>query len=109
MRLNAGLITPLATSDSGTAAVWGSKGINPWPQSCLCLTLSGYPSNDDKLNLSCHSDHIHLGIIALQSLASLKNIEFDQTNEINSLLQFVFQKIFVGKTFLFIRSLYLSS
>ena len=33
--------------DPGSAAVWGSKRINPRPQSCLCLTWSGYPSNDD--------------------------------------------------------------
>ena len=32
------LITPLPASDSGSAAVWGSKRINPRPQSCLCLT-----------------------------------------------------------------------
>ena len=42
-----GLITPLSASDSGSAAVWGSKRINPQPQSCLCLAWSGYPSNDD--------------------------------------------------------------
>ena len=41
------LKTPLPASDSGSAAVWGSKSINPRPQSCLCLTWSGYPSNDD--------------------------------------------------------------
>ena len=46
-KLDAGLITPLPASDSGSAAVWGSKRINPMPQSCLCLTCSGYPSNDD--------------------------------------------------------------
>ena len=34
-------------SDSGSAAVWGSKRINPWLQSCLCLTCSGYPSNNN--------------------------------------------------------------
>ena len=47
MKLNAGLITPLPASDSGSATVWGSKKINPRPQSCLCLTWSGYPSNDN--------------------------------------------------------------
>ena len=46
-KLDAGLITPLPASDSGSSAVWGSKRINPRPQSCLCLTCSGYPSNDD--------------------------------------------------------------
>ena len=43
-KLDAGLITPLPASDS---AVWDSKRINPRPQFCLCLTWSGYPSNDD--------------------------------------------------------------
>ena len=47
MKLDAGLITLLPASDSGSAAVWGSKKINPRPQSCLCLTWSGCPSNDD--------------------------------------------------------------
>ena len=42
------LITPLPASDSGSAAAWGSKRINLWPQSCLCLTCSGYPSNDNE-------------------------------------------------------------
>ena len=37
----------LRASDSGRAAVWGSKRINPQPQSCLCLACSGYPSNND--------------------------------------------------------------
>ena len=45
--LNAGLITSLPASDSGGSAVWRSKRINPRPQSCLCLTWSGCPSNDD--------------------------------------------------------------
>ena len=40
-------MTSLPASDSGSTAVWGSKRINPRPQSCLCLTWSGYPSNDD--------------------------------------------------------------
>ena len=34
-------------SDPGSEAVWGSKRINSRPQSYLCLTWSGYPSNDD--------------------------------------------------------------
>ena len=46
-KLDAGLMTPLPASDPGSAAVWGSKRINPRHQSCLCLTWSGYPSNDD--------------------------------------------------------------
>ena len=40
-----------------SAAVWGSKRINPRPQFCLCLACSGYPSNDDdddKLLLKSH-------------------------------------------------------
>ena len=41
------LITSLPTTNSGSSAVWGSKRINPRPQSCLCLTWSRYPSNDD--------------------------------------------------------------
>ena len=47
-KLNAGLITSLPASDLGSAAVWGSKRINPRPQSCLCLAWSGYPSKDDE-------------------------------------------------------------
>ena len=46
-KLDAGLMTSLPASDPGSAAVWGSKRINPRPQSCLCLTWSKYPSNDD--------------------------------------------------------------
>ena len=46
-KLDAGLMTSLPASDLGSAAVWGSKRINPRPQSCLCLTWSEYPSNDD--------------------------------------------------------------
>ena len=46
-KLDAGLMKSLPASDSGSSAVWGSKRINPRPQSCLCLTWSGYPSNDD--------------------------------------------------------------
>ena len=46
-KLDAGLMTSLPASDSGSAAFCGSKRINPQPQSCLCLTCSGYLSNDD--------------------------------------------------------------
>ena len=46
-KLDAGLMTSLPASDPGSTAVWGSKRINPRPQFCLCLTWSGYPSNDD--------------------------------------------------------------
>ena len=35
-KLDAGLVTPLLASDSGSAAVWGSKRINPRPQS-VCV------------------------------------------------------------------------
>ena len=48
-KLDAGLITSLPASDPGSAAVWGSKRINPRPQFCLCLAWSGCPSNDDDL------------------------------------------------------------
>ena len=37
---DAGSITPLPASDSGSIVAWGSKRINPRPQSCLCLTWS---------------------------------------------------------------------
>ena len=46
-KLDAGLITPLPAFDSGSAAAWGSKRKNLWPQSCLCLTWSGCSLNDD--------------------------------------------------------------
>ena len=42
LELDAGLMTSLPASDPGSAAVWGSKRINPRPQSCLCLTWGGY-------------------------------------------------------------------
>ena len=32
----------IAASDLGSTAAWGSKRINFRPQSCLCLTWSGY-------------------------------------------------------------------
>ena len=40
-------LTSLPASDPGSAAVWGSKRINPRPQFCLCLAWSGCPSNND--------------------------------------------------------------
>ena len=46
-KLDAGLITSLPASNPGSAAVWGSKRINPRPQFCLCLAWSGCPSNND--------------------------------------------------------------
>ena len=51
------LITPLPASDSGSAAAWGSKRINPRPQFCLCLTWSGCPSNDDDDDDECFFTH----------------------------------------------------
>ena len=49
-------------SDSGNAVVWGSKRINPRPQSCLYLTLSGYPSNDKRRRRPhhCFASIIHI-------------------------------------------------
>ena len=55
-KLDAGLITSLPASDSGSASAWTSKRINPRPQSCLCLTWSGYPLNnddDDNIIINC--------------------------------------------------------
>ena len=53
-KLDADLITSLPASDSGSAAVWGSKRINPRPQSCLCLTWSGCPLNDDNESINIY-------------------------------------------------------
>ena len=50
-KLDAGLITPLPASDSGSAAVWGSKRTSTRPQFCLCLTWSGCPSNNNDSNI----------------------------------------------------------
>ena len=46
-KLDAGLMTSLPASDPDSAAVCGSKKINPRPQFCFCLAWSGCPSNDD--------------------------------------------------------------
>ena len=75
MKLDAGLMTSLPASDPGSAAVWGSKRINPRPQSCLCLTWSGYPSNDDETNkFSARvSNYIRLGFIVLYVLKNGSN------------------------------------
>ena len=43
-------MTSLLASDPGSAAAWNSKRINPRPQFCLCLTWSGYPSNDNDVH-----------------------------------------------------------
>ena len=40
-KLNAGLMTSLPESDPRSTAAWGSKRIDPRPQSRLCLTWSG--------------------------------------------------------------------
>ena len=42
-KLDTGLTTSLPASNPGSTAGWGSKRINPRPQSCLCLTWSGCP------------------------------------------------------------------
>ena len=92
-KLDVGLITPPPASDSGSAAAWGNKKINPRPQSCLCLTSSGYSSNDDdhgkvnknklvhaktvKLtnNLTCNKTKNSLPIKKNKQLLSLKRKE----------------------------------
>ena len=63
-KLDTGLITSLPASDSGSAAVWGSKRINPRPQSCLCLTCSECPSNDDD-----DEHHINLFVVSPEVIA----------------------------------------
>ena len=67
-KLDAGLMTSLPASDSGSTAAWISKRINPRPQSCLCLTCSGCPSNDDD------DDEVYLG--KSHYLFSLNNISY---------------------------------
>ena len=67
---NAGLITPLPVSDSGSTAVWGSKRINSRPQSCFCLTWSGYLLNDDD-NLFYYIMYLCLFSKALRKQANL--------------------------------------
>ena len=73
-KLDAGSIISLPTSDSGSAAVWGSKRINPRPQFCLCVTWSGYPSNDKK------EDKIKFGLsttnVEIEKNISMKNKNF---------------------------------
>ena len=44
MKYDAGSTTLLAASDPDSVAAWGSKRINLWPQLCLCLTQSRWPS-----------------------------------------------------------------
>ena len=74
-KLDAGLITSLPASDPGSAAVWGSKRINPRPQFCLCLAWSGCPSNDDdesKLNAMMNVDYCKL---LAHNILNLKIVE----------------------------------
>ena len=75
-KLDAGLITSLPASDPNSAAVWGSKRINPRPQFCLCLAWSGCPSNDDG----------KLELLDLRSNEGLRDVYKEQ-----SLLQFYSQ------------------
>ena len=75
-KLDAGLITSLPASDPGSAAVWGSKRINPRPQSCLCLTWSGYPSNDDDDDEPPKTRKKFVKIITFQALTANYLSEF---------------------------------
>ena len=70
-KLDAGLMTSLPASDPDSTAVWGSKSINPRPQSCLCLTWSGCPSNDDDDDASQQTDG-HLDAIMRIAITPLK-------------------------------------
>ena len=54
------VLTSLPASDPGSPAFWGSKRINPQPQSCLCLTWSGYPSNDDEDDIIVFKENTEL-------------------------------------------------
>ena len=47
----------MTVTDSGSAAVWGSKRINPRSQFCLCLTWNGCPSNDDDDKRQCITEN----------------------------------------------------
>ena len=70
-KLDAGLMTSLPASDPGSAAVWGSKRINPRPQFCLCLAWSGWPSNDDddfSYNVKLFLDKVFYIFIAFVNL-----------------------------------------
>ena len=40
---DAGSTPSLPASDPSSAATWGSKRINHWPKSCLCLTQNWWP------------------------------------------------------------------
>ena len=80
-------MTSLPASDPGSAAVWGSKRINPRPQSCLCLTWSGYPSNDDDDDERNHNFKNDLANTEfLSRLAYLSDI-FDTLNHMNMFFQ----------------------
>ena len=73
-KLDAGLITPLPASDSGSAAVWGSKRINPRPQSCLCLTWSGCSLNDDPRLLHCLNQMLAVVLLSQHRVSSSKTV-----------------------------------
>ena len=76
-----------ARSDSGSAAVWGSKRINPRPQSCLCLTWSGCPlNNDDDATCitwqtihSLTSNHLPLLTVSMQHKTKRTCFHFTKT------------------------------
>ena len=86
-KLDAGLITPVPASDSCSLAVWGSKRINFRPQSCLCLTWSGCPSNDDDDNDTKKSNQIFPKICIEVSndtetqICSLGNVKYLSLNK----------------------------
>ena len=75
-KLDAGLMTSLPASDPGSTVVWGSKRINPRPQSCLCLTWSGYSPNDDDDNVSVFSDRkMRLAMIRKRIGRNLRDVK----------------------------------
>ena len=83
-KLDAGLMTSLPASDPGSTAVWGSKKINPRPQSSLCLTWSGYPSNDDDDNDegSHFSDINFIKMVATTELKKIPENAFQECFEL---------------------------
>ena len=86
-KLDAGLMTSLPASDLGSAAVWRSKRINPRPQSCLCLTWSGYPSNDDEPSRSPDLTPMNFffGVIA-------KNKAYENPKTVNELKDYIYDE-----------------
>ena len=85
MKLDAVLIISLPAFDLGSAAAWGSKRINSGPQSCLCLTWSGYPLNKDNNDNGVHAGPAWtpLSFVATTPLAGLCNQWWilDEANE----------------------------